>query len=384
MAEQTLEVAERVAELVHIPSVNPLQAGPKSGDGAEHELSAWFANRAEDLGAAVTTDAILDQRHNVYAQFPGRTDRVITIDVHLDTVGVEHMTDDPFDGRIEDGRVYGRGSVDTKASLAIVLHLLAELRADGAQPQPTVNLVGTIGEESGGLIGAIGYRDWLNANNSHIDQLIVAEPTLCAPVYAHKGGCGVSISLHGVAAHSSQPALGQNAISGAARVVAAIDHEQVRLQQNTPSTPVGNGTVSVVEVEGGLAQNIIPDHCRLHVDRRIAPGERVGEEFQRLSGIIKAAADPLRAEVDIADNFAVDAFYQDPDSPLIAHLGQLGEAKPEVAGYGSNALFYADIASEIVVFGPGSIEQAHKAVEWIDLSEIQRATDIYRALLGVG
>ena len=110
----TETIAERVGDLVRIPSVNPLQAGPTSGDEGEVAMSAWLAERATDLGAEVTTDEVIDGRENVYARFEGQSDRTIVVDVHIDTVGVEHMTDPPFDGRIEDGRVYGRGSVDTR------------------------------------------------------------------------------------------------------------------------------------------------------------------------------------------------------------------------------------------------------------------------------
>ena len=81
-------------------------------------MSAWFADQADQLGAQVTVDDIIDGLNNVYARFPGQTDRAITIDVHVDTVGVEHMTDPAFDGRTADDRVYGRCSVDTKATLA--------------------------------------------------------------------------------------------------------------------------------------------------------------------------------------------------------------------------------------------------------------------------
>ncbi len=374
----TTTIAERVGELVRIPSVNPGQAGPRSGDDGERALSAWLADRADGLGADVTVHEIVDGRANVYARFEGESDRVVTVDVHLDTVGVEHMTDDPFDGRIEDGRVYGRGSVDTKASLALVLTVLEELKAEGKRPVPTVNLVGTISEEMGGLIGATGYRDWLDAHGSRIDQLVVAEPTSCAPVHGHKGGLGLEVTIRGHAAHSSKPHLGANAISAAGRIVVAIDAEQERLAGLTASTAVGNGTVSVNEIEGGLARNIIPDCCTLYAGRRIAPGEDPDTVFEQLRVLMERAASPLSIEVILANGFGSAAFYQDPDTPLVQLLCELAGAEPDVATYGSNALRYPDIADEIVVFGPGSIDQAHQAVEWIDLTEIERATDIYR------
>lgn len=376
----TTTIAERVGDLVRIPSVNPLQAGPKSGDDGERAIATWLADQADSMGADVTTHDVLDGRHNVYAQFAGQTDRTITVDVHLDTVGVEHMTDDPFDGRIEGDRVYGRGSVDTKSTLAIVLSVLDEMRAAGDRPVPTINVVGTISEESGGLIGATGYHDWLAEHGRHIDKMIVAEPTMCAPVHGHKGGVGLEIVVHGHAAHSSKPHLGQNAISAGGRIVVAIDAEQERLAAQVADTPLGNGTVSVLEFEGGLARNIIPDRCCLFTGRRMVPGEDPNTVFDQLSEIVRAAAAPLKTDIEMASGRGSAAFYQDPDTALVRDLCELAGTQPDTAQYGSNALRYADVTSEMVVFGPGSIDQAHQAVEWIDIAEIDKAAAIYRKL----
>ncbi len=379
-----LELAERVGELVRIPSVNPGHAGPVSGDDGERPMSAWMAERAADLGADVTVHDVEDGRCNVYARFEGQSDRAIVVDVHLDTVGVEHMTDDPFDGRIEDGRVYGRGSVDTKATLALVLGVLQEMQASGERPVPTVNVVGTISEEFGGLLGATAYRDWLLERGQRIDQMMVAEPTMCAPVHGHKGGLGLEVTVHGHAAHSSKPHLGKNAISAAARIIMAIDAEQERLAAQTPTTAVGNGTISCNEIGGGVARNIIPDACSLYVGRRSAPGEIPEELFDQLSALISGAAAPLTTTIELANGFGSGAFYQDPDSPLVRALSALADTQPDTADYGTNALRYGEVADEIVVYGPGSIDQAHQAVEWVDISQLQRAADVYRRLLRQG
>ncbi len=375
------DIAERVAELVKIPSVNPLMAGPKAGVAGEQGVANWLANRAEAAGADVTVDPVIDGRSNVYARFAGETDRSITVDVHMDTVGVEHMTRDPFDGVVEDGLLYGRGAADTKASLAIVLTVLEELAADGRRPVPTINLVGTVSEEVGGLLGAARYSDWLKANNQSVDQLIVAEPTMCSPVHGHKGGVGLVMTVKGHAAHSSKPHLGQNAVSAAARIVVAIDEEHDRLMATPASTSVGGGTVSVNEIEGGLARNIIPDCCTLYAGRRLAPGEDPQKVFDELSALARRAAAPLEVEITMPYGHGFPAFYEDAKAPLIELLCALGDGVPETATYGSNALLYRGVASQTAVFGPGSIDQAHQAVEWISVDEIGKATDIYRQLL---
>ena len=374
-----MDIAERVAEIVRIPSVNPLHAGPVSGDGAERELTDWLANHTEALGAQVIVDHVEDNRSNVYARFEGSSDRAVTIDVHLDTVGVEHMTDDPFDGRIEDGRVYGRGSVDTKATFAVVLQVLEELRAAGKRPIPTVNLVGTVSEEGGGLLGAARYRDWLLERGQRIEQIVVAEPTMCAPVHGHKGGIGLDVTVHGHAAHSSKPHLGANALSGAARVVVAIDDEQERLEALEATTPVGKGSVSVTELAGGLARNIIPDECTLYVGRRTAPGEDIDQVRAALCHLIENSAAPLTTTIESLYGDGSPGFYQDPSCSLVTVLAQLADTSPTTAEYGSNALKYGEVADQLVVFGPGSIDQAHQAVEWVDIGQLNRAVDIYRS-----
>ena len=380
----TLDLANRVGELVRIPSVNPLQAGPKGGQGAETALAERIANWSQDLGAEVVLDEVLPGRPNVYARFQGQTDRVVVIDTHLDTVSVEHMTRDPFDGIIEGDRLYGRGSVDTKASFAIVLSVLEELLSDNQHPVPTVYVVGTVSEEAGGLLGATGFESWAKTHDLGIDQLIVAEPTLCAPVHGHKGMFILNTTIHGHAAHSSKPELGANAISGAGRIIVALDNEHRRLTNQPPSTIVGNGSLSVTKVSGGLAANIIPDHCTVQASRRVAPGEKTAELIASLTEIMTEAADPLSVEIELEGGVAFSAFYQDPESPLVRQICELTGTVPEAATYGSNACSYPDLANEVVLFGPGSIDQAHQAVEWIEVAEIGRAADVYRTWLRTG
>jgi acetylornithine deacetylase/succinyl-diaminopimelate desuccinylase-like protein len=378
----TLErIVDRVCELVRIPSVNPLQAGPRSGVGGEQDLAAWLADRADGVGADVTVDEVLDGRSNVYARFAGTSDREVTIDVHMDTVGVEHMTRDPFDGVVERGMVFGRGSVDTKATLGVVLTVLEDLQSEADGLVPNVTLVGTVSEEVGGLLGASRYASWLSERAHMIDQLIVAEPTMCAPVFGHKGGVGLDITVHGHAAHSSKPHLGENAIGAAADVIVALHAEHDRLAAAGGTTRVGPGTLAVTEISGGRARNIIPDGCSVYGDRRIAPGEDPEAILAELTTLIEDAATPLRVDVVTPYGEGFPAFYEDPSGELITTFAQLGGAPPETASYGSNAVKYGDVAHEVMVFGPGSIDQAHKAVEWITIDELDRAAQIYRRFL---
>lgn len=371
-----------LAELVGINSVNPLQAGERSGPGGEAELAAHLARRCESLGADVILDDAEPGRPNLYARFAGTSDRVVAVDVHLDTVGVEHVLGDPFACRVTEHKVHGRGAVDTKATFAVVLTLLEDLRQGGVELLPNLYLIGTVGEEAGGLVGAHRLAEWADETGTRFDQMVVAEPTLCAPVHGHKGGVGLEITVIGEAAHSSKPHLGANAIVAAARIVQAFQAEHDALVSGPASTSVGTGTLSVTEIAGGLARNIIPDECKLYAGRRVAPGEDPPTVFEHLRALAVEAASPLEIIVEQPNGrTGSPAFYQDPDTRLVVTLGELAGERPTTATYGTNALVYEEVADEIVVFGPGSIDQAHKADEWIEITELDRATTIYERWL---
>ena len=379
-------LAERVAELVRIPSVNPLQSGPRAeaaGPAGELALAQHLAGAFETVGAAeVELHEVVDDRPNVYATVPGRTDRLVVLDVHTDTVTVEHMTDEPFDGRVEDGQVWGRGALDTKASLGVILTMLERWQADGLRPEPTLMVVGSISEEAGGLLGAGGFRGWAERKGLDIDELIVAEPTELAPIHGHKGGCALRITALGKAAHSARPELGENAIAAIAPVIMALQDEHERIQAIPATTELGAGTLSVTLIEGGTGGNVIPASCTVVAGRRIVPGEDAQEVFEALVGLA-ADACPLPTRIESIypprpdGSVGSDAFYLPADTPLVKNLAEWAGTEATCAPFGTNALRYNDFASQIAVFGPGSIDDAHQATECVSIADLQRQAEIF-------
>ena len=373
------QLAESVARLVRIPSVNPLQAGPISdehGSDGERAVAEHLAGRFDDLGASeVVLHDVLDGRPNVYGFFPGRTERLVVLDVHTDTVTVEHMTDPPFDGRIEGGHVWGRGALDTKASLGIITALLESWQQAGLRPDPTLLVVGSIAEEAGGLLGATYFRPWADERGLEIDQLIVSEPTQLAPIHGHKGGAALRITALGESAHSSLPHLGKNAIQAMAPVILALQAENERLQTLEPATELGNGTLSVTMIEGGTGSNVIPASCTIVAGRRIVPGEDAQEVYDSIAALAEQAC-PLPVQIESAFDTGPDgqagspAFYQAPDAPLVHNLASWAGTSPTVAPFGTNALRYSGFAREMAVFGPGSIDDAHQATESVAVDDL--------------
>ncbi|MPY96065.1 MAG: M20/M25/M40 family metallo-hydrolase, partial [Acidimicrobiia bacterium] len=366
-----------VSRLVRVPSVNPLHAGERAGAPGEKAMAEALAGYFEDLGATAQLDEVLPERPNVYGVVPGRTERLVCLDVHTDTVSVEHMVGDPFDGRVEDGRVWGRGALDTKASMGVALALLDTWRREGQRPEPTVLLVGSISEEAGGMPGAEVFRAYAEAEGLAIDEMVVAEPTRCRPVYGHKGGVSLELAIVGEAAHTATPHLGRNAISAAARVIAALEVEHERLQALTPATEVGNGTLTVTMIAGGTGGNVVPALCTLCVGRRIVPFEDNLAVIDELSALAREAS-PLPVEVTVS-HMGSGAFYQSPDSPFVEALARWAGTSPAVAPYGTHALKYGGLAAGLAVFGPGAIEDAHRATESVAVAELQQLADVYAA-----
>ncbi len=374
-------IAHWLGELVRIPSINPEAGETRVPDHylGEQRMADYLAEQFTALGGQVEQEMVLPGRPNVYGMFPGESDSWAVVDVHTDTVGVSQMSDPPFDGRVENGRVWGRGAVDTKASLALILTLLEARQSQGLKLKQNLLVVGTVSEEIGGH-GAAAFAAWARRRQLPLAQLLVAEPTLCTPVHAHKGVMGMRFQVHGKAAHSSKPHLGLNAIVAAMHAIGALVEEHGRLQRTPAETPLGPATLAVTLIEGGNGHNIVPESCTFTINRRLIPGEEPEAVMDRLEKLV-AAASPL--PITRVQGAGIAAFYQAPDSPWIQALAEWTGNRPEVAPYGTNALAYQGLAEETVIFGPGSIEQAHGAVEWVAIDELVRAGAIYtRWLLG--
>jgi acetylornithine deacetylase/succinyl-diaminopimelate desuccinylase-like protein len=373
-------LAEWLSRLVQIPSVAPDQAGPRSGPPGEARLAGEITRWFSEYGGEVHTQEVLPDRPNVYGLWRGRSDRWVGIDAHMDTVGVEQMGDDPFSGRIHNGRVYGRGAVDTKATLAVALAQLEAIHQAGDTPEPNLLIGATVDEEVGAR-GAPVFAQWVRDQGLSLDQLMVAEPTMCGPVYGHKGLSRLEFRVKGVSTHSSQPQLGQNAVVAAAHLVLALESEHQRLLATPPETDLGPGTLTVSIINGGHGLNVVPDTCSVAIDRRVVAGEDPTEVSAALTELARREC-PLPVSVDVLLEHS--AFFQPPDTPWMRQLAEWSGDEPTIAPYGTNAWSYVGLAGECVVLGPGSIDQAHSDEEWVAIAELEKLADIYSHWWGIG
>ncbi len=314
-------------------------------------------------------------RPNFMAKFHGldRT-QCHAFEAHSDTVGIEGMGIEPFAGRIEAGRLYGRGACDTKGPMtAMILAILHHLGHHGLPPTDLL-FISTCDEELGGL----GARA-LIADGFRCDGLIVGEPTELVPLQAHKGAARFRVKVRGRAAHSAYPELGSNAVHAASALVCEIDEVFRKLAAQDSWPEPGPPTVSVGTFHGGEQVNRIPDLVTLELDTRIPLGWDAAAVPALLGNCVDRVSATCRdIRIEMEQTQFYPPFRLEPESPFrtkMAPLARRGQG-PSTARYATNAGFFASAETPCTVFGPGSSSHAHTADESIDLSEVAEGIEI--------
>ena len=368
-------VIDTLSDFVRINSVNPAYGD----DGTEANLAPLVRQFFEQRGIEVFEQEVFPGRTNVIARLPGKTTRRLVLEAHMDTVSIKGMSIPPFEPTIRDGRLHGRGSVDDKAGLCAMMHAVASLKEEGIVPECEVWLAAVVDEEFS-FRGVVKLCEGLQAEGA-----IVAEPTELRAVIASKGVLRWRITTHGKAAHSSKPHLGVNAITSMSRLVLALDAENQRLASNTHPL-LGPGTNSVGVINGGVQVNFVPDQCTIEIDRRLLPGESSTDALKHYQNIIdqlRAQHPGFEATMELPP-MLVDEALDTPASESIVGVAQqvlesMGlNGEPCGVPFGSDASKLSRVGVPTIVLGPGSIDQAHAADEFVEIAQVEQAVQIYR------
>ena len=332
-------------------------------------------------------------KSNLYATIGPAERAGVVLSGHTDVVPVANQPweTDPFEltRRFVDGelRLYGRGSADMKGFIAAAMAMVPEFVE--ADLQTPIHLAFSYDEEIGCL--GVGRMIAKMCNDLVRPQLVViGEPTSMQIVTAHKGIQGFRTEITGVAAHSSAPHLGVNAINYAAEIIRFL--AELAAEKQAQGDPA-NGflppwtTFNVGQIQGGEALNIIPEHCAFNWEFRPVPDEDTAAITARFDSFIADQIEPrLRAENPLAaittrPLAAVPALRRDDDSPaerLARHL--TGANTTHTAAYVAEASQFQANGIPAVLCGPGNIDQAHQANEWIALAQLDECTDFLRRL----
>ena len=367
-------------DMIAIPSVNPMGAANQS---AEKGMADFIENVLNGARIDCERQTVSEGRDNLIAIVHSTESDVngIMLNSHMDTVPVDNMSIKPFDPVIENGRVFGRGSCDAKASIAAMMSALIEYANQPHRPRPAV--FAAMADEEFGFSGS-----WkLTEKSWPVSACVVGEPTLLTRVIAHKGIVRWRIAVDGLSAHGAEPELGRNAVYDGARVALALEEYAQRLAEKQPHPRLGHSTLNVGRVAGGHAVNIVPDKCVFELECRLLPGEDGQQAVTCCEHFLRDRL-PESVQLTFESPYLIDpAMETEPEAEIVEALARAQQDElgfhRELAGanYGTDGSKLSRAGIQTVVCGPGDIAQAHTANEFVEITQLELATRMYSRLL---
>jgi acetylornithine deacetylase len=358
---------QTLVDLVRIDSSNPSLT---PGAPGEAHLGAHVAEIMAAMGLEVAVQDLGEKRVNVVGIRRGTGGgRSLMLNGHLDTVGVQGM-DEPFSAAIRDGKLYGRGSQDMKASLAAMLTVVRTLNTHNLHLAGDLLLTFVADEE----YASLGTEEIVR--HYHADGAIVTEPTDLAICRAHRGFIWYAVETAGRAAHGSRFREGVDAIMHMGRFLAGLDELEQELRARPPHPLAGPPSLHASRITGGTELSVYPAGCRLEIERRTIPGESTAQATAELQAIIDRlrAADPT-FQATVRPFFERAPYAVPADAPIVAALEaaatrQMGQTPPHVgATFWTDAALLAKAGIDTVLIGPVGAG-LHSAEEWVDLQSV--------------
>lgn len=368
----TDDPAVLLQDLVRIDSVNP---GLVPGAAGETAIASFTASWLEARGFTVTRLEATPGRPSIVAVAPGTGQgRNLMFNGHLDTVTLAGYDGEPLEPRIEDGRMYGRGTFDMKAGIAAMMVAATEA---AARPHRGDIIVALVADEE---FASAGTEEVLRHVTA--DAAIVSEPTHEDIVVAHRGFVWFDVTIHGVAAHGSRPDLGVDAIAKAGRFLTGID-DLAKALQDGPAHPIlGTGNIHASLIRGGEEISSYPAQCTVSLERRTVPGETADTVEVELKQILDAiaAADP-DFRYTLTRGLERHPFEVPTEEPLVQTVLAAAESVTGTAPILRGEPFWTDASLMLEAGIPGLLfgvdgGGAHAATEWIELASLDRITRV--------
>lgn len=394
------EVVDFTCDLVRVPTVNP--PGDVYEDCARviGDRLARFGFEVDYVEAEGRPEHTKEHpRVNVVGALAGeRSNPRVHLNGHFDVVPVgDGWTVDPFAGVVKDGRIYGRGVCDMKAGIAAAVYAVEALRRAGVKLVGTVEVSGTVDEESGGYAGMGHLARIGRVKKGVTDAVIIPEPLNVDRIcIGHRGVYWFEVTTHGHIAHGSMPFLGTSAIEHMGAVLETIRRDLVPVLQTrhteVPVVPEAarHGTLNVNGIHGGqplgdVQSPCVADRCTAVFDRRFL----LEEGFEATRREIVELLDRLKGEVPdfrygLRDLMVVEP-TRTPDGASV--VGALGHAIQGVLGreatlvaspgtYDHKHVARIGGVENCVAYGPGILELAHQPDEWCGIDDLVAATKV--------
>lgn len=394
------EIVALTQALIRIPTVNP------PGD-AYDACAQFLGDTMRRLGFTIDYYTAADRpehspaypRINVVGRKRGRLDRpCVHLNGHFDVVPVgAGWTRDPFGGEVRDGRIHGRGASDMKAGIAAAIFAAECVQRAGIELAGTVEVSGTVDEESGGWAGAAHLAQAGRLTAASVDHVIIPEPLEVDRIcIGHRGVYWFEVTAHGRIAHGSMPFLGANAIEHMGELLHAIrDRLHPALAGRVTAMPVvppgaRHATLNINSITGGQAGHLVQspcvaDGCSAIFDRRFLEEEALDDVKREIADLVGDVQ--LRvpeARFTLSDLMIVPPVRTPDGSPLVASLARgiadvVGREAALVASPGTYDHKHVSRIGGIahcVAYGPGRLELSHQPDEWCDIDELVQATQV--------
>jgi acetylornithine deacetylase len=359
-------IKEILADLVRIDSVS---------SRSNVEIVGYLEQRCEALGLITRRYPYRDEQGVEKINLIALTADVAEVELalvgHTDTVPYDPNWSEATNLTERDGKLYGRGSCDTKGFIAAALAALA-----GVKVSKPLALIFTADEE----IGLRGAKQLAQLRPLRVRYSIVGEPTSLKPIRAGKGYSLAEVVVKGREAHSAYPALGASAVFRAARLINRLESIAGQLKDDRhPAFDPPYTTLNIGLIHGGSAKNVLAGECRFTLEWRPIPTQ----PSDRLLNLFTAAIaeetqrDPA-FECEVDANRQDTGFETDPDSPLIQLLEKATGKKSGTVAFGTEAAQMMTLGSESVVIGPGDIREAHRTGEFVPVDELESCAEVLR------
>ncbi|MEL6722247.1 MAG: acetylornithine deacetylase [Pseudomonadota bacterium] len=373
-----LSLIERIRQLIATPSVSSVNPPFDMGNRPVIDL---LANWLEEAGFAVQIQPIPGRpdKANLIA-VKGRGEGGLVLSGHTDTVPYDDAlwSTDPFRATEKDHRLYGLGSTDMKSFLALAIAVAEEISAN--QLQAPLYLIATADEES----SMSGAKALVAAADIGARHAVIGEPTGLKPVRMHKGVMMEGIRVVGRSGHSSNPALGRNALEGMCQVMSELLEFRSELQQQyrNPLFSVPVPTLNLGHIHGGDNPNRICGQCDLSIDLRPLPGMEIRELRALLHQRLQHRLADTGMQLVFEPAFeGVPPFAVDADAEIVQAAVRLSGSEPQAVAFGTEAPYLQQLGMEVVVMGPGSIDVAHQPDEFLPLDQVQPCLHLLRELI---
>ena len=370
------DLTTMISRLIATPSISSVTPAYDQGNlDIIHLMADW----CEASGFDVEILPVEPNKANLIATM-GKGNGGLILSGHTDTVPYDdsHWNTDPFVATEIDNRIYGLGTADMKSFLAIAL--MAMQSVDRSKLESPLILLATADEES----SMSGAKALVRAGRPGNRHAVIGEPTGMRPVRMHKGIFMEAIHLQGRSGHSSDPALGLNALEGMHNIIASIKawRDELQGQYTNQAFAVPVPTLNLGHIHGGDNPNRICADCELHIDLRPLPGMSIDELRAELRHRAAQAIADSGLQLSTRSLFSgVPAMETPADSPLVATAEQLTGYTAEAVAYGTEAPYLQQLGNEVIVLGPGNIDQAHQPDEYLSTAQIKPMLDILNGLI---